>query len=270
MGTPVPNRKNETASRGQSDVKTYTLSPEELAEIVGKPIPKSHIKPLSFRAKTPTIKEEKPTMAKATKNDYLKLRAEALSRPDAAKKLGITPSSLNAYWLPKWGIRSVEAEEVEIARYKESIKAEPKDEPKPAAPAQVAEIVADTQPVTQPEDGLYKPVLTKAEDEGIKWLLTEWDKQSLLHEHAAAPNGWQIGTQAEALNGMSVWLLAQALITGYEVELTTEETLLAIYQDSYIIKSEHNNGWRAGVRWVLSILGKEIEGINAGSVSEEV
>ncbi|MGG1618287.1 hypothetical protein [Paenibacillus sp. NRS-1781] len=58
MGTPVPNRKNELSSQGQGDVKTYTLTPEEIEKIVGKPIPKSHIKPLTFRAKTPTIKEE--------------------------------------------------------------------------------------------------------------------------------------------------------------------------------------------------------------------
>ncbi|TKH43437.1 hypothetical protein C1I60_14175 [Paenibacillus terrae] len=261
MGTPIPNWKNELSSQGQGNVKTYTLSPEELEKIVGKPIPKSHVKPLSFRAKTPTIKEEKPTMAKATKNDYLKLRAEALSRPDAAKKLGITPSSLNAYWLPKWDIRSVEAEEVEIARYKESVKAEPKDEPEPAAPAQVAEVAADITPVTQPEDGPYKPVLTKAEDEAIKWLLTEWDKQSLLHEHAAAPNGWQIGTQAEALNGMSVWLLAQALISGYTVELTPGENLIEMFAESRKVVSDYNQGWRAGARSALKIFGILIDGL---------
>jgi hypothetical protein len=61
MGTPVPNQKNEVSSRGQGDVKTYTLSPEELAKIVGKPIPKSHTKPLTFRAKTPSNKEGKST-----------------------------------------------------------------------------------------------------------------------------------------------------------------------------------------------------------------
>ncbi|MGG4218852.1 hypothetical protein ABEW32_11535 [Paenibacillus jamilae] len=210
-------------------------------------------------------------MAKASKNDYLKLRAEALSRSNAAKKLGITPNSLNSYWLPKWGINSIEAEEVVIARFKESRDPQPKEDPTPADP--VEEVAAKTEPFIQEESGEddepYKPVLTKAEDEAIKYLLSGWGKQELLQEHAKSPLGWKSGTPAEALNGMSVWLLAQALITGYEVELTTEETLLAIYQDSYSIKSEHNTGWRAGVRWVLSILGKEIEGINVGSVSKE-
>lgn len=267
MGTSVPNWKNELSSQGQGDVKTYTLSPEELEKIVGKPIPKSHIKPLTFRAKTKTVKEELP-VAKATKNDYLKLRAEALSRTDAARKLGITMNSLRSYWLPKWDINSPEAEEVAIARYKESIVSKPKDEPKPAAPAQVAEIAAETQPpVAQQEDGPYKPVLTKAEDEAIKWLLTEWDKQSLLHEHAAAPNGWQIGTQAEALNGMSVWLLAQALIAGYEVEQTKEDILLDYYKKCWTYgggawKAGYSEeAFRAGMYTALKIIDMKVPGI---------
>ncbi|MHB0881636.1 hypothetical protein ACYCSE_17465 [Paenibacillus sp. SEL1] len=264
MGTSIPNQKNETASRGQGDVKTYTLSPEELAEIVGKPIPKSHIKPLTFRAKTKTIKEEIP-VAKASKNEYLKLRAEALSRADAARKLGITMNSLRSYWLPKWDIKTPEAEEVAIARYKESIKAKTEDDPKPTVP--VAEVAAETLPVTQP-DGPYKPVLSKAEDEAIKWLLTEWDKQSLLHEHAAAPNGWQVGTQAEALNGMSVWLLAQALISGYTVELTMEERMKEAFEET----TAHDgcfcgesvaeaNGFHAGFITALEIAGIKVSGI---------
>ncbi|MEB4785012.1 hypothetical protein P5G60_25110 [Paenibacillus jamilae] len=153
MGTSVPNWKNELSSQGQGDVKTYKLSPEELAEIVGKPIPKSHTKPLTFRAKTKTVKEEIP-VAKASKNDYLKLRAEALSRTDAARKLGITLNSLRSYWLPKWDINSPEAEEVAIARYKESIVSKPKDEPKPAAPAQVAEIAASAAGGENTDDDL--------------------------------------------------------------------------------------------------------------------
>ncbi len=258
MGTSVPNWKNELSSQGQGDVKTYTLSPEELEKIVGKPIPKSHIKPLNFRAKTKTIKEDIP-VAKASKNDYLELRADALSRQESAKKLGITTNSLNSYWLPKWGINSAEAEEVAIARYKESTKAKAEDDQKPTVP--VAEIPAETLPASQPDDESYKPVLIKAEDEAIKWLLTEWDKKSLLHEHAAAPNGWERGTKAEALNGMSIWLLAQALIAGYTVELTPEETLIEKYADSYNVDSAYNEGWRKGVRSALNAMGKSIEGI---------
>ncbi|ODB61401.1 hypothetical protein [Paenibacillus polymyxa] len=201
MGTSVPNWKNELSSRGQGDVKTYTLSPEELAKIVGKPIPKSHTKPLTFRAKTKTIKEEKPTMKTASKDD-----------------------------------------------------------PKPAAP--VKEVAAETpKSVAQPEEESYKPVLTKAEDEAIKYLLVGWGKQELLQEHAKSPLGWRSGTPAEALNGMSIWLLAQALIAGYTVELTPEETLIEKYADSYNVDSAYNEGWRKGVRSALNAMGKSIEGI---------
>ncbi|KJD44202.1 hypothetical protein [Paenibacillus terrae] len=265
MGTSIPNRKNETASRGQGDVRTYTLSPEELAKIVGKPIPKSHIKPLTFRAKTVSNKEEQAIMAKFEKDDYLKIRASGASRQATATKLGISLKTLESYWLAKkWDIKTPKAEEVAIARYKESIQAKPKDDPKPV-PA-VAEAAAKTEPITQPEehceeDEPYKPVLTKAEDEAIKWLLTEWTKESLLVEHAIAPNGWEKGTKAEALNGMSVWLLAQALIAGYTVELTPEETLIEKYADSYNVDSAYNEGWRKGVRSALIATGKSIGGI---------
>lgn len=200
MGTPVPNQRNEVSSQGQGDVKTYTLSAEELEKIVGKPIPKSHTKPLTFRAKTKTIKEEKPTMKTA-----------------------------------------------------------PKENPKPATP--VTEPGAENPPVTQPNDEASKPVLTKAEDEGIKWLLTGWTKESLLIEHALAPDGWEKGTKAEVLNSMSVWKMAQALVSGYDVKLTPEEALVEQYADSYNVDSAYNEGWRKGVRSALIAAGKTIEGI---------
>ncbi|MCC3379852.1 hypothetical protein ACFQ5D_09470 [Paenibacillus farraposensis] len=206
MGTSVPNWKNELSSQGQGDVKTYTLSPEELEKIVGKPIPKSHTKPLSFRAKTKTIKEEIPV-------------------------------------------------------------AKVKDDPKPVAP--IAETAAENPPITQPDDALSKPVLSKAEDEAIKWLLTEWDKQSLLHEHAASPNGWQIGTQAEALNGMSIWLLAQALISGYAVKLTPAEKMLEAFESKYGYDRTDYSGtmpevraFQAGMITALEIAGLRFKGVN--------
>ncbi|WP_162487505.1 hypothetical protein [Paenibacillus sp. LC231] len=51
MGTSVPNWKNEIqGGTTPSDIKKYTLSPEELAQINGKPIPASHTKPIKFRS----------------------------------------------------------------------------------------------------------------------------------------------------------------------------------------------------------------------------
>jgi len=52
MGTSVPNWKNEIQGATRpSEIKKYTLSPEELALINGKPIPASHTKPIKFRSK---------------------------------------------------------------------------------------------------------------------------------------------------------------------------------------------------------------------------
>ncbi|MMZ43842.1 hypothetical protein D1872_54100 [compost metagenome] len=206
MGTSVPNWKNELSSQGQGDVKTYTLSPEELEKIVGKPIPKSHIKPLTFRAKTKTVKEEKTNMKTASKED-----------------------------------------------------------PKPAAP--VTETAAENTSVTQPNDEPSKPVLTKAEDEAILWLLDDWSRENLLQQHAATPNGWQRGTRAEAMNGMSVWLLAQALIAGYEVEQTKEDILLDYYKKCWTYgggawKAGYSEeAFRAGMYTALKIIDMKVPGI---------
>ncbi|WP_156515029.1 hypothetical protein [Paenibacillus glucanolyticus] len=52
MKTSVPNRENELKGSPPSEVKEYNLSPEELAQIVGKPIPASHTKPFKFRSKS--------------------------------------------------------------------------------------------------------------------------------------------------------------------------------------------------------------------------
>lgn len=53
MGTSVPNWKNEIqGGTPPSEIKKYTLSPEELALINGKPIPASHTKPIKFRSKS--------------------------------------------------------------------------------------------------------------------------------------------------------------------------------------------------------------------------
>ncbi|MFB5268124.1 hypothetical protein ACE41H_15255 [Paenibacillus enshidis] len=51
LGRSVPRRSNETKQTGQGVIKEYKLPPEDLAKIVGKPIPKSHSKPLGFKTR---------------------------------------------------------------------------------------------------------------------------------------------------------------------------------------------------------------------------
>lgn len=41
MGTPIPNRNVETGQRGSSEVRTYTLTPEELAALPSTQPPKT-------------------------------------------------------------------------------------------------------------------------------------------------------------------------------------------------------------------------------------
>ncbi|MEB4784827.1 hypothetical protein P5G60_24135 [Paenibacillus jamilae] len=133
-----------------------------------------------------------------------------------------------------------------------------KEDPKPVAP--VTETAAENTSVTQPNDEPSKPVLTKGEDEAIKYLLVGWGKQELLQEHAKSPLGWRSGTPAEALNGMSVWLLAQALITGYEVELTMEEQLLEAYKAAlpYQAPPDVQSAFREGMKKACEITGIKV------------
>lgn len=51
MKTSVPNRENELKGSPPSKVMNYKLCPDELAQIVGKPIPASHKKPIKFRTR---------------------------------------------------------------------------------------------------------------------------------------------------------------------------------------------------------------------------
>lgn len=52
MKTSVPNRENELKGSPPSKVKNYKLSPDDLAQINGKPIPASHKEPIMFRSKS--------------------------------------------------------------------------------------------------------------------------------------------------------------------------------------------------------------------------
>ncbi|MGW8822247.1 hypothetical protein ACXZ7E_23085 [Paenibacillus lautus] len=52
MKASVPKRENELKGSPPSKVMNYKLDPDELAQIVGKPIPASHTKPIKFRSKS--------------------------------------------------------------------------------------------------------------------------------------------------------------------------------------------------------------------------
>lgn len=52
MKASVPKRENELKGSPPSKVMNYKLDPDELAQIVGKPIPASHKEPIKFRSKS--------------------------------------------------------------------------------------------------------------------------------------------------------------------------------------------------------------------------
>lgn len=48
VGTSIPRRENELRGTGQGEVIVYKMTPEQAAEIVGKPIPRDHSKPIEL------------------------------------------------------------------------------------------------------------------------------------------------------------------------------------------------------------------------------
>lgn len=173
MATPIPNRRNESQSQGPGPVTTYKLSPEELQNIIGKPIPKSHKKPIGMdtrdNEKIQSRKDE-PKVAKIQKEDYLAYRAAGLSRDKAAKKLGTTLVSIEGYWLAKkWGIKNEAAEEVEIARYKE----QKKKLSKSAAPAPATEKVKEPAHTPAPQSP-QKPAEPECQQPRMSVAVKQW------------------------------------------------------------------------------------------------
>jgi type IV secretory pathway VirB10-like protein len=205
MATPIPNRRIESQSQGPGPVTTYKLSPEELQNIIGKPFPKSHKKPIGMdtrdNEKIQSRKDE-PQVAKIQKEDYLALRASGLSRDKAAKKLGTTLASIENYWLAKkWGIKTEEAEEVEIARYKE----QKKKISEPAAPAPTPEKVEELkveEPVnTPPVQSTQEP--TEPEHEQLRmsvavkqWVFNPGLKGKFVRVHGVDGEGAKLELQA--------------------------------------------------------------------------
>lgn len=156
-GTPVPHRDNEMRGIGAGPVKTYTMSPEEIAARYGppgSPVPKKEEKPMvnqSTERKYPT------------KEEYLQLRAEGLSNRKIERRYDMSVNTI--YPLIKtWGLNGVDAEKAKMLLDEMAI-----DNPRPAAEAASAEPVpepfdAETSAAPAAEEPAAKPAIALVDE----------------------------------------------------------------------------------------------------------
>ncbi|PAD73952.1 helix-turn-helix domain-containing protein [Paenibacillus campinasensis] len=279
MGTSIPRRENELKGAPPSPVKKYKLSPEELEEIVGKPIPKSHTKPIGFDTKASNPKKEKDVndVPKVNKEEYLALRAQGLSRGTAAKKLGTTIKSIEKYWLKRWDINGIAGEEEEIARYKEQRKATKKEDATPPADELKADLIA-TEPTAQeyaPQEPQqqeqytipYIPVqLTLEQANALKLVMQHKpaDEIVLLHSQTIIITHEWWKEELEPLNDLTLDEMIRAVYQGYELAKKPEELLLQEFEQAEArVGADSAAVFRTGLQLAADIFGHKVQGVNA-------
>lgn len=281
MGTSIPKRSNEMKGTPPSPVKTYTLSPEELAKIQGKPIPKSHTVPIEFRARTsnPKNEEDKKDMPKVNKEEYFALRAQGASRKEAAKKLGTSKQSLETYWFKQWGIKNDAGEEVEIARFKESRRESKKEAP--AAPPEPQVHVIEMQERTQPqmidfevtisgepsrdEVPSLRVQLTQEQADALILIMNHKPADDIVLRHSKTfiitSERW-LG-ELDPLNDLSLDDMIRAIYYGYEIARTPEEQLLQEFEQAEARYGADSVAFKTGLQIAAEILGHKVAGVNA-------
>ncbi|MEC0239466.1 hypothetical protein P4H66_06300 [Paenibacillus dokdonensis] len=279
MGTSIPRRENEVNVSGQGAIKTYTLTPEELAAIQPKPIPKSHSTPIGFRTKVKNTNPEevRSDMAKIKKEDYLELRVKGSTRKEAAKKLGTSKQSLETYWFGKWGIKNDASEEVEIARYKE-LRTEKKQEVPGTQPT--TEIKAETTTPSAPIEP-EKPApaqqqieaiptlpvqLTQEQADALRLVLQIKQPDEIVLHHSSTfivtRERWR--DELDPLNVLSMDEMIRALYFGFEAVKTPEELLIQEFENAEARFGAHSGvAFRTGLQIATDILGHKVVGINA-------
>ncbi|MGG3504709.1 hypothetical protein ABES58_04410 [Paenibacillus lautus] len=279
MGTSIPKRSNEMKGTPPSPITKYTLSPEELAEIQGKPIPKSHKKPIGFQTKTnvPKIKEAVKDMPKVNKEEYFSLRAQGSSRKEAAKKLGTSKQSLETYWFGKWGIKNDAGEEVEIARFKESRRESKEEAPAPEPQVQVIEMQERAQPQmidfevtisgepSRDEVPTLPVRLTQEQADALILIMKHKPADEIVLSHSAtfilAQNRWK--DKLGPLNDLSMDDMIRAIYFGYEIVRTPEEQLLQEFEQAEARYGADSVPFKTGLQIAAEILGYKVAGVNA-------
>lgn len=281
MGTSIPKRSNEMKGTPPSPVTTYTLSPEELAKIQGKPIPKSHTVPIEFRARTskPKNEEDKKDMPKVNKEEYFAMRAQGVSRKEAAKKLGTSKQSLETYWFGKWGIKNDAGEEVEIARFKESRRASKQEAP--VAPPEPQVHVKEMQERTQPQMIDFEvtisgepsrdevptlPVqITQEQADALRLVLQYKQPDEVVLHHSSTfivtKERW-LG-ELDPLNDLSMDDMIRAIYFGYDIARTPEEQLLQEFEQAEARYGADSVAFKTGLQIAAEILGHKVAGVNA-------
>lgn len=122
---------------------------------------------------------------------------------------------------------------------------------------------------------LTKPTLPRDVAEAIEKYLKEYGKQTLLYTFCNPKHiGWS--HQYDAFNKISLNDLMSALVNGYTIAQSPEEKLREYYFElksklnKYVFGSDTYMSYRnemIGIEKALSILGIQIEGINAGGDS---
>lgn len=114
---------------------------------------------------------------------------------------------------------------------------------------------------------IKRPVITKEQADALLGLYAEeWSKEHVLEYHVTRE--WT--DRFSPLNDLDLITLAAALINGYEVEKTPEESVREFY-DSFECgprmypaeMSFRNEEYRRIIKCTLNRLGIKIEGVNA-------
>lgn len=114
---------------------------------------------------------------------------------------------------------------------------------------------------------IKKPVITKDQSDSIEAFLEVGTKEELL---TAKVHCCHFGDEYSGINTIDIMTLASALINGYEVEKTPEESVREFY-DSFECgprmypaeMSFRNEEYRRIIKCTLNRLGIKIEGVNA-------
>jgi len=114
---------------------------------------------------------------------------------------------------------------------------------------------------------IKRPVITKEQADSIAAFLEVGTKEELL---TAKVHCCHFGDACSGINTIDIMTLAAALINGYEVEKTPEESVREFY-DSFECgprmypaeMSFRNEEYRRIIKCTLNRLGIKIEGVNA-------
>jgi NTP pyrophosphatase (non-canonical NTP hydrolase) len=135
-GTPVPSKEREEAATQNGQLVVYHMSREEMAQY------------LRERYGEGIAKMPLPETSKVTKEEYLQLRAQGLTRNQVCNRLKLSPATLYRH-LEKWGIKRLPDEEAILREMRASlVQGEPQEAPKASDPE--PELKSQPQPVETP------------------------------------------------------------------------------------------------------------------------